>query len=185
MNQAETYYLKAVSHFPFDFSEVCESLNYALSHNPNYAPALCLKAKIYLSERMDFALAKTYFEQAIAADPTYTSAYAHYGELLLQTEAFDLLEPLIDQSFKVPGINKGYMYQLRARMYEYQRNYSKALLTLELAAEDSYHESMCKGVEEDRKRIEDKTARKSAKPKKTKKSKKDSKKNTTDVFQIK
>ena len=83
MNQAETYYLKAVTNYPFDYNEVCESLNYALSHDPHYAPALCLKAKIYLYEKTSLSAAKTYFELALQADPQHIDTYQFYGELLL------------------------------------------------------------------------------------------------------
>ena len=168
MQQAEIYYLKAISNFPFDYSEVCESLNYALSYDPNYAPALCLKGKLYLNEKMNLALARTIFEQALASDPLYTETYISFGELLLLTCAFDDLENLIDQSFKITGINKAAMYLLRAKLYERQKSFRNALLTLHLAEEESYHEDMDKTLQTDRKRIEDKLAKKNGKFKKKK-----------------
>lgn len=163
MKQAETYYLKAVSNFPFDVSEVCEALNYALSYEPDFAPALCLKGKLYMNERINFKEARACFEQALRSDPTYIDIYPAYGELLLQIEEFDTLEQLIDRSLKVTGINKANMYLLRAKLYERQKNYRSALLTMNIAAEESYNEEMDKTIEGERKRIEDKLARKNGK----------------------
>ena len=165
MNQAETLYLKALSNYPFDFNEVCESLNYSLSYDPTFAPALVMKGKIYMNEKMSLSTARTCFEQALCSDPLFTETYIHYGELLLLTEQFEHLEALIDKSFKIPGISKSSMYVLRDRLYERLRNYRNAILTLNLAAEESYNEEMDKIIEVDRKRIDDKLARKNGKSK--------------------
>lgn len=166
MNQAETYYLKAVTNYPFDYNEVCESLNYALSYDPEYAPALCLKAKIYLNEKTSLTLAKLYFENALKADPSHIDSYQYYGELLLQIEDYESLEKHIDKSFKIMGINKAAMYLLRAKLYERQRNYNKALLTIDIASEECYNIDMDKIIEEERTRIESKVDRKNGKTKK-------------------
>ena len=166
MNQAERYYLKAVSNCPFDYNEVCESLNYALSIDPFYAPALCLKGKIYLNERTSLTTAKSYLEQALLADPLHIDSYQVYGELLLQIEEYEQLEKHIDKSFKVKGINKAAMYLLRAKLYERQRDYNKALLTLDIASEECYNIDMDKIIEEERMRIESKVNRKNGKTKK-------------------
>jgi tetratricopeptide (TPR) repeat protein len=174
MTQAETLYLKALSNYPFDFNEVCESLNYALSYDPAYAPALVMKGKIYMNEKMSLTTARTCFEQALSSDPLFTETYIHYGELLLLTEQFEQLETLIDKSFKIPGISKSSMYVLRARLYERQKNYRNAILTLNLAAEESYNEEMDKIIEVDRKRIDDKLARKNGKPRRKRVTKQES-----------
>ena len=166
MNQTETYYLKAVTNYPFDYNEVCESLNYALSYDPNYAPALCLKAKIYLYEKTSLSVAKTYFELALQADPQHIDSYQFYGELLLQIEDYENLEKHIDGSFKVMGINKAAMYLLRAKLYERQRDYNKALLTLDIASEECYSIDMDKIIEDERKRMKSKVERKIGKIKK-------------------
>ena len=171
MNQAETYYLKAVSNYPFDYNEVCESLNYALSHDPDYAPALCLMAKIYLYEKTNLSVSKSYFEQALRADPLHIDSYQFYGELLLQIEDYENLEKHIDKSFKVMGINKAAMYLLRAKLYERQRDYNKALLTLDIASDECYNIDMDKVIEEERIRMEAKADRKNGKAKRKRASK--------------
>jgi tetratricopeptide (TPR) repeat protein len=173
MNQEETYYLKAVSNYPFDYNEVCESLNYALSYNPGYAPALCLKAKIYMHEKTNLALAKSIFEQALISDPNHIDSYQYYGQLLLQIEEYESLERLIDKSFKVMGINKTAMYLLRAKLYERQKNLNKALLTLDIATEECYNIDMEKIIEEERKRMESKADKKNGKTNKKRILKKD------------
>jgi tetratricopeptide (TPR) repeat protein len=181
MNQAEKNYLKAVSNYPFDYNEVCESLNYALSHDPDYAPALCLKAKIYLYEKTNLSVSKSYFEQALRADPLHTDSYQFYGELLLQIEDYENLEKHIDKSFKVMGINKAAMYLLRAKLYERQRDYNKALLTLDIASEECYNIDMDKIIEDERKRMESKVDRTTGKTKK----KRTAKQETKELIEVK
>ena len=127
------------------------------------------------------SVAKTYFELALKADPQHIDSYQFYGELLLQIEDYENLEKHIDKSFKVMGINKAAMYLLRAKLYERQRDYNKALLTLDIASEECYHIDMDKIIEDERTRMESKVDRKNGKKKK----KRTAKQETKELIEVK
>ena len=76
---ADTYYLKAVSNYPWNLDEATENLNYALSYDEHHAPANCLMGRLYMEILKDFDKAGSYFEQAIINDLQYVDTYKWFS----------------------------------------------------------------------------------------------------------
>ncbi|CAG0906289.1 unnamed protein product, partial [Darwinula stevensoni] len=58
----------ALDAYPYNLEEAIESLDYALSGDNNNAATLCLYGRVYAEQLQDYATAKTYFQDALAAD---------------------------------------------------------------------------------------------------------------------
>ncbi len=156
MNLTETYYLKAHNQFPHDLEECIENLNYALSYDPEYAPALCLKGRIYCDEIKNYALADEYFSKALAADLIYPETFIHYAKLLLTLEKHDELAVLLEQGLKVPGVDKSNLYHTKGLANEQQGKFDEALELFHKALRFSFNSEMDEFLGTEIKRIEGK-----------------------------
>jgi tetratricopeptide (TPR) repeat protein len=156
MNITETYYLKALSHFPHELEECIENLNYALSYDGDYAPALCLMGRIYTDEVKNYVAASEYFTKALAADLTYPETFIHYSKLLLTLEKLEELSTLLEQAFKVPGIDKSALYHTKALAREQEGKFEEALELFHKALSFSFSSEMDEFLGCEIKRIEGK-----------------------------
>ena len=156
MNITETYYLKALNQYPFNLEECIENLNYALSYDGEYAPALCLKGRLYTQEIKNFALAQDCFDRALAADFTYSETYIHLSKLLLTLEKLEELGKLLEHAFKVPGIDKSGLYHTKALASEQQGKFEETLELFHLALQFSFNSEMDEFLGTEIKRIEGK-----------------------------
>jgi len=156
MNITETYYLKALNHYPHNLEDCIENLNYALSYDGEYAPALCLMGRLYTQEIMNYTLADDYYTKALAADFTYSETYIHYSKLLLTLEKLEELTKLLDQAFKVPGIDKSALYHTKAIAKEQEGKFDETLELFHLALRFSFNGEMDEFLGAEIKRIEGK-----------------------------
>jgi hypothetical protein len=60
ITQADKYFLKAFDAFDYDMEELVESLDYALSHDEEHAPTLCLLGRTH-GENEKFRRSTTLF----------------------------------------------------------------------------------------------------------------------------
>jgi tetratricopeptide (TPR) repeat protein len=169
MNITETYYLKALAHFPLELEECIENLNYALSYDGDYAPALCLMGRIYTDEVKNYTVAMEYYNKALASDLTYPETFIHYSKLLLTLERLEELSTLLDTAFKVPGIDKSTLYHTKALGREQEGKFEEALEFFHKALRFSFNGEMDEFLSSEIKRIEGKQKKlkrkKAAKPK--------------------
>ncbi len=156
MNITETYYLKALNHYPHNLEDCIENLNYALSYDAEYAPALCLMGRLYTQEIKNFNVAGDFFDRALAADFTYSETYIHYAKLLLTLEKPDELSKLLEQAFKVPGIDKSDLYHTKAIAMEQKGKFEETLELFHLALQFSFNCEMDEFLGSEIKRIEGK-----------------------------
>ncbi len=168
MNTTETYYLKALNNYPYTLDECIENLNYALSYDSEYAPALCLMGRIYTQEIKDFTLAEEFFNKALAADFTYSETYIHFSKLLLSLERQEELSKLLEQAFKIPGIDKSGLYHTKAISSEQQGKFEETHELFNLALQFSFNSEMDEFLAAEIKRIQGKQKKlkkkKAAKP---------------------
>jgi len=68
MSSIDRYLCKALGAYPYNLEETIESLDYALSGNHNDVATLCLYGKVYAEQFQDYSTAKSYFQEALAAD---------------------------------------------------------------------------------------------------------------------
>jgi tetratricopeptide (TPR) repeat protein len=139
MNTTETYFLKALDQYADSLDECIESLNYALSYDADYAPALCLMGRIYTMEVKNYSMAEDFYTRALAADFEYSETYIYYAKLLLILDRQDELSVLLDSALKVPGMDKSTVYHVKALSYEYQGKFGETLDHLYRALKLSYN----------------------------------------------
>jgi tetratricopeptide (TPR) repeat protein len=156
MNITETYYLKAYEQYPHNLEDCVENLNYALSYDGEYAPALCLMGRLYTSEIKNFVLAEEYFTRALAADFTFSETYIHYSRLLVTLEKTDELNKLMEQAFKSPGIEKSTLYHTKGLSLEQLGRFDEALELFHLALRASFNTDTDEFLGTEIKRIEGK-----------------------------
>lgn len=153
MNITETYYLKAQDNYPYNIEETIENLNYALSYNGEYAPALCLKGRLYANEIKDYALAEEFFTRALAADIAYSETYLQFVRLLINLERFDEAGNLLDQALTIKGVIKSELYQLKALCFESRADFEKAEKYITKAQECSFNADLDTMLQKEHKRI--------------------------------
>lgn len=118
ITQADKYFLKALDAFDYDVDELVESLDYALSHDEEHAPTLCLLGRTHMERMKNFGAAQHCFEMALIADKNYVDTYKYYSKLLIWIGQFDRAEALIYKAEKIVGMPKVVIIQRKASMYE-------------------------------------------------------------------
>ena len=92
--------------YPYYLEEAIESLDYALSGDNNNAATLCLYGRVYAEQLQDYATAKMYFQDALAADIKAVFVYPYFIQLLIDFDEDMEAEKLIDFALTVKGIDK-------------------------------------------------------------------------------
>ncbi|WP_299323811.1 hypothetical protein [uncultured Maribacter sp.] len=108
----DTYYLKAKAASDYDWDEVCESLNYALSYDENHCAALCLLGKVYGANLNQYEKAFYCFDRVIAIDSHYLGVYPLYVKYLIWADEIERANKLIAFSLTLKGISKGNIFWL-------------------------------------------------------------------------
>ena len=153
---ADTYYLKAKAAVYYDWEEVCESLNYALSYNEDHCAALCLLGKVYAKNLKQYDLAFECFDKVIAIDSSYVQVYIQYGKFLIWTGEIERATKLISFAFTVKGISKGELHWLSAYAFETKQEYKLALKELKEAKKHTYNYDYFSFLEDEINRIKKK-----------------------------
>jgi len=164
---ADTYYLKAKAASGYDWDEVCESLNYALSYNENHCASLCLLGKIYARNLNRYEEAFDCFDKIIAIDSNYTDVYPIYAKYLIWADELERANKLISFAFTIKGISKAYTLEIK-------QDYKIALKSLKKAKRHTYNDDYFSFIENEESRIKkklklDKTKKSSSKKGKKKK----------------
>ena len=175
---ADQYYLKAKSAmggFCSDWGEVCENLNYAVSHDETHCPSLTLLGKIYTEYLYDFDEGFTYFDAVITANANYTDVYPKYIKALIWNDDLEKAQKLIDFSLTIKAIDKASIYWLQACILEVKKEYKKGIKYLKEAKKETYNNHFRDYLDDEKKRFKAKLETLKPKKKTSKKSKKTSK----------
>lgn len=172
-----TYLFKALESYPYELTEAIEALTYALSYDQENRMALRLMAQIYSEQLDDKEMAIEYYQKAIAIDVYSADIYPSYINELIQIEDFKGAFKAIEFALTLKGTDKAHVYYLQAIIFEYKREYKKALSNLKEAKKHAYNSFFITFLEGNEKRVKEKTGKKKKKAKK-KKSKKKKKKKT-------
>jgi hypothetical protein len=176
---ADQYYLKAksaMSGFCSDWGEVCESLNYAISHDETHCPSLILLGKIYTEYLYDFEEGFSYFDAVIVANTNYTAVYPTYIKALIWNEDLEQAQKLIDFSLTIKAIDKASIFWLQAYVLEVKKDYKKGIKFLKEAKKETFNDHFSDYLDEEKKRLKAKLEELKPKKKMSKKKKKKSKK---------
>ena len=142
------YLFKALDAYPYSLEETMESLNYALSYDPENAEALLLMAKVRAYQLRDYEGAKHYFE-------------------LDFTEA----QRLLDYAITVKGTDKGWMQWLQGQIFEGMFELKRAKKAYKEAIRISKCNNLSAFVKREMERVVEKLPKKKNKKKSKKKSK--------------
>ncbi len=156
MEYSNNYLIKALEAYPYELEEAVESLNYALSYEPNNPTALGLYGRLCAEVYGDLKTAIEYYEAALAENVHLISIYPFYLIALINYEEYEKADRFIDFALSVKGSDKGGLYANRIMIYECLQKYSKALKVIKLAEKYAYNDQFMNYLDEFRKRIKKK-----------------------------
>jgi len=171
-NTHNIYLFKALDAYPFNLEETIESLNYALSYDPNNAEALLLMAKIFSYQLQDYESAKHYFEAAMTNNMEMVKLYPDYVFALLNNEDFLEAQRLLEYALKVKGTNKGVLQLLQGQLFEGMFEYKLAVKAFKEAKKLSNNNDFANHIKGEIARVKGKLPKKKKSKNKCKKSKK-------------
>jgi tetratricopeptide (TPR) repeat protein len=160
MNTLDKYLFQAIDAYPYDLEETVESLNYALSYNPENTKALCLMGQVYAEQLKDYETAKNYFQDAISENIHAIDVYSHYINTLMWNEDFEEAEKLINFAFTIKGIDKALMLLKKAQLFEIKIKYKIALKHIKKAKEFTYNSEFISYLDREKRRIKSKMSKK-------------------------
>jgi tetratricopeptide (TPR) repeat protein len=126
MSSIDKYLVKAIDAYPFNLEEAIESLDYALSSDNNNAATLCLYGRVYAEQLQDYATAKTYFQDALAAEINAVFVYPYFIQLLMDFDEDVEAEKLIHFALTIKGIDKPLILSKLIILKEKTRSFKEA-----------------------------------------------------------
>lgn len=153
---ADKYYLKAQEAADYDWGEVCESLNYALSYDENHCASLCLLGRVYAANLNQYPEAFECFDKVIAINSNYMDVYPVYAKYLIWADEIERANKLIAFALTIKGISKGCLFWLSAYAAETKKEYKIALKHLKKAKKHSFNDDYFSFIENEENRIKKK-----------------------------
>ncbi len=171
MDTHNMYLFKALDAYPYSLEETMESLNYALSYDPENAEALLLMAKVRAYQLRDYEGAKHYFELAMTQKMEMGKLYIDYSYVLILNEDFTEAQRLLDYAITVKGTDKGWMQWLQGQIFEGMFELKRAKKAYKEAIRISKCNNLSAFVKREMERVVEKLPKKKNKKKSKKKSK--------------
>lgn len=171
METTNIYLFKALDAYPYNLQEAVESLNYALSYDPENTQALFLMAKIHAYQLEDYEAAKHYFEATIASNMDLATIYPDYAYALVRNEDYEEAQKLLDHAMKVKASDKPWLYWTQGQLFESQGSFKQALKAFKEAKKASTNSFYASFFEGELKRVKGKLPKKKKKAKSTRKKK--------------
>ena len=165
MKHHNKYLIKALESYPYDLEETVDSLDYALSYDPDNPMALALMGRVYSEIYQDYELAIEYFEAALEENVQLVAAYSDYLLALTQNEDYEKALKFVDFAVSVKSSDKGMLLARRALIYECLDEYKKALKTIKIARSHSYNNDFMSYLDDFEQRIKKKMPKKKGKKK--------------------
>jgi len=81
----------------------------------------------------DFTKAEAYYKASIASDPQYPHTYLNYATLLTEMERFEELQELLQTCFRIPTIEKSWVFMKLGLMEELKLDFKEAISNNEKA----------------------------------------------------
>lgn len=121
------YLFKALDAYPFELETTVESLNYALSYEPENTEALYVMADLYGYQLGDYETAKLYYEKVLSINLNIPKVYPDYLYLLIKNEDFAEAQKLLAFALKIKGTDKPLLRLLQGQLMEKQGTFKPAL----------------------------------------------------------
>ena len=126
---SDQYYLKAADCYRWDKEEALESLNYALSYDPEHAPAHCLSGKICGEYLLSYERAFHHLELAMIYDPFYPISYYAYSWFLIQNGLFAKADKVLMKGMRIRTVDKYSLFVISGQGHELKGNWYMATET--------------------------------------------------------
>ncbi len=139
ISEAQSYYLKALDHYPYDMEVVIEALNYAHGYDEEHAGVHCLFGRIFSEQLKQFDEAQAYFEAALFYDKLFPDVYMYYGFMLINVHQFGKAWEVFESGLGIQGIDKSVMRYGQAIVRAKQGEISKAIKLVKQALKLSDH----------------------------------------------
>lgn len=172
MKHNNPYIIKALDNYPYNLEETVESLNYALSYEPNNPQALCLQGRIEADVFQNYEAAIGFYQEAMEEDIHATFVYPFYLHALIWNTDYEQAHKLIEFALTVKAVDKGVIYARKIAVLECEGEYKQALEVIKTAKKYAYNDSFMDFLDEFKKRIKSKMPKKVKKKSKKKKAKK-------------
>lgn len=104
-----------------------------LIEEPANGPTLNSLGWLSKTQIEDFTKAEAYYKASIASDPQYPHSYLNYATLLTDMERFEELEELLQICFRIPTIEKSWVFMKFGLMEELKLNFGEAIANNEKA----------------------------------------------------
>ena len=153
---ADQYYLKALDDYDYNYTEVMENLNYALSYDPDHAGANYLMGKLYMEQFQQFDVAEEYLISAMSTDPENLQTCESFAWLMIKTKRLDEALKLIDYALGLKGAFLAELLRLKALSYELKKDYNMSKIVLLEAIAESYDSRYIDFLEDEISRVEKK-----------------------------
>jgi tetratricopeptide (TPR) repeat protein len=116
-----------------DFVEAYRKYESILLEEPTNGPTLNSLGWLSKTQIEDFAKAEAYYKGSIASDTQYPHSYLNYATLLTDMERFEELEELLQTCFRIPTIEKSWVFMKLGLMEELKLNFKAAISNHEKA----------------------------------------------------
>ncbi len=99
-------------------NEAVNMLEAIIGENPSFGKAYNHLGWVFETKLQDIEKAEKHYQLAIKFSPNYAPSYYNYAILLSAYQKYEELDLLLNRALKVPGINKGSIYNEYGLMYE-------------------------------------------------------------------
>lgn len=134
-NTQNIYLIKALEAYPWELEKAIESLNYALSYEPENVQALALMGRIQAEQFKDNETAKHYYESAIASKIEFAAMYPGYVKVLVDNEEYEAAQKVIAFAMTLMSVDRGLLLVYKAQIFEKQELYKAAKRSLKEACQ--------------------------------------------------
>lgn len=134
-NTHNLYLIKALEAYPWELEKAIESLNYALSYEPENVQALALMGRIQAEQFKDNETAKHYYQSAIASKIEFAAMYPGYVKVLVDNEEYEAAQKVIAFAMTLMSVDRGLLLVYKAQIFEKQELYKAAKRSLKEACQ--------------------------------------------------
>ncbi|NNC85549.1 MAG: tetratricopeptide repeat protein [Bacteroidia bacterium] len=108
-------------------SAAAEAYQQILDEYPNHGKSLAHLAEIFISYYKNPSQAEDLIRKAIQNEPSYTTSYFLFADLLLEQERYSELIAVLNKVKEIPGVAKDFVLKYFALLNEMQGNYDQAI----------------------------------------------------------
>lgn len=126
-SQLEELYLEAEADIKNNnYAEAFKKYEIILYEEPDNGPTLNSLGWLYKTQIEDYSKSESYYKACIKSNPLYPHTYYNYATLLTDMERFEELSELLQSCFKVPTIEKSWVYMKLGFLEELKLNFEEA-----------------------------------------------------------